>query len=318
MKHLFIVNPYARKLAGRADEIVEDIRAFFFNNYQQIKYDIHITRWRRDAEGFVRRYANGAAELVRVYAVGGMGTFFEVINGVAGLPNVQVTVFPFGIHNSFLHYFGTAMLERFQSLSNLVFAQCVALDLIRCCNKFGIGFCLIGVEAMSVQAGRSIINKLKFLSSEVTWTKAIYLSCGLYYLTQKKSLRHYRIDIDGKSFGGEYLNILIANQPYYGRKMSPAPDACPDDGYLDIYVAKPIPFPQRIGCVLDYMKGQYAKWPSFITHYRGKRVSIISDVVIPICFDGEMFFDTVIQAEVVPHAVNFTGPAGIDNAEREK
>jgi diacylglycerol kinase family enzyme len=317
MKHLFIVNPYARKLIGRVDEIVEDIRVFFFNNHQQIKYDIHITRWRRDAEGFVRRYVNGAPEIVRVYAVGGTGTFFEIINGVAGLPNVQVTIFPFGIHNSLLHYFGEAMVERFQTLSNLVFSRCISLDLIRCCNKFGVGFCLIGVEAMSVQMGRSIINKLKFLSSEGRWTKAIYFCSGLYYMSQKKTIRHYRIDIDGKSFGGEYLNILIANQPYYGSKMSPALDARPDDGFLDIYIAKPVPFHQRIGFVSDYMNGQYTKWFPFITHYRGRRVSITSDVVIPICFDGEMFFDTVIQAEVVPHAMNFTGPTGIDTAGRE-
>jgi diacylglycerol kinase family enzyme len=316
MKHLFIINPHARKLTGRVDELVEDIRAFFLN-YQQIQYDIHITRWRRDAEGFVRRYVNGAAEIVRVYAAGGTGTFFEVINGVAGLPNVQVTMLPFGIHNSFLHYFGKSTVDRFLTLSNLVFSRCISLDLIRCCNKFGAGFCLIGLEALAVQGERTLFNKLKFLPYDNIWAMIAYYCFGLYYMSQKTSLRHYRIDIDGKSFGGEYLNILIANQPYYGTKMRPAADARPDDGYIDIYVAKPIPLHQRISCIADYMKGQYAKWPQIITHYRGKRVSIISDIVIPICLDGEIFFDTVIQAEVIPHAADFAGPAGIDIAGRE-
>ncbi|MDR0761346.1 MAG: hypothetical protein LBF74_14765 [Treponema sp.] len=316
MKHLFIVNPKARRLAGRVDEVVEDIRAFFLN-YQQIQYDIHITRWRRDAEGFVRCYVNGAAEIVRVYAVGGTGTFFEVINGAVGLPNVQVTIFPFGIQNSSLHYFGQAHRERFLTLSNLVFARCLSLDLIRCGNKFGAGFCLAGMEAMSVKTGKAIIDSFKFLSCEDAWTSVVYLCTGLYYMAQKKSIRQYRIDIDGNSFGGEYFNITIANQPYCGGNMRSALEARPDDGFIDIYITKPVPLHQRIQFSVDCLKGQYTKWPHLVSHYRGKRVSITSDVVMPICFDGETFFDTAIHAEVVPHGIDFTGPIDIDSAGKE-
>jgi diacylglycerol kinase family enzyme len=303
-------------MAGRVDEVVGDIRAFFLN-HQQIQYDIHITRWRRDAEGFVRRYVNGAPEIVRVYAVGGMGTFFEVINGVVGMPNVQVTLFPFGVTNSFLYYFGKNNIDRFLSLKNLVFSQCVSIDLIRCGNKVGAGYCLVGLEAMTANTGKAVIDSLNFLPYGNIWTTAAYLLCGLYYMAQKKNVRHYRIDIDGNSFGGEYLNILIANQPYYTATMYPAADARPDDGLIDIYVSKPIPFPQRIKCFFDYIKGQYRKWPQVVKHYRGKRVSIVSDMVMPVCLDGEMFFDTVIQADVVPHAADFTGPITIDFAGGE-
>jgi diacylglycerol kinase family enzyme len=316
MKHLFVINPKARRLAGRVDEVAEEIRAFF-RNYPQIQYDIHITRWRRDAEGFTRRYVNGAAEIVRVYAVGGMGTFFEIINGAAGQPNVQVTLFPFGVENSFLHYFGKEIMERFLMLRNLVFSQCISLNLIRCGNKLGISFCLIGVEAMAAGTGNAIIDSLKHLPCRHIWTTVIYFFSNLYYMAQKKNIRHYRINIDGNSFGGEYLNIHIANQPHYGAGMRPAAGGRPDGNLIDIYVSKPVPFYQRIKYASDYISGQYAKWPQAITHYRGKRVSIISDMVMPVCLDGEIFFDTVIQAEVVPHAADFTGPAGIGSAGRE-
>jgi diacylglycerol kinase family enzyme len=315
MKHLFIINPKARRLAGRVDEVAEEIRAFFLN-YPRIRYDIHITRWRRDAEGFTQRYVNGAAEIVRVYAVGGTGTFFEVINGVVGLPNVQVTLFPFGVENSFLYCFGKDNLERFSTLRNLVFSQCISLDLIRCGNKFGIAFCIIGMEAMAAGTGRAIIDSLSFLPCGNTWTTRIYFWAGLYYLTQRKNIRHYRIDIDGNSFEGEYYTILIANQPYYGAKMCPAVDARPDDGFIDIYVSKPVSLHHCIKYASDFLKGQYTKWPQYIKHYRGKRVSIVSDTVMSVCLDGEIFFDTGIQAEVVPRAADFTGPAGISLAGR--
>jgi diacylglycerol kinase family enzyme len=314
MKHLFIVNPKARRLVGRLDEVVEDIRDFFLN-YPQIQYDIHITRWRRDAEGFTQRYVNGAVEIVRVYAVGGMGTLFEVINGAVGLPNVQVTLFPFGIENSFLLCFGRANIERFSTLRNLVFSQCISLDLLRCGNKFGMGFCLIGMEAMTAGTGKAVIDRLNFLPCGKFWTTAVYFFFGFYYRAQKKNLRYYRIDIDGNSFGGEYLTILIANQPYYGAKMRP--EARPDDGFIDVYVSKPASFHHHIKYTADYVKGQYTKWPQLIEHYRGKRVSITSDMVMSVCLDGEMFFDMVVQAEVVPHAVDFTRPANIGFAGKD-
>jgi diacylglycerol kinase family enzyme len=316
MKHLFVINPKARRLAGRVNEITEEIRAFFLN-HPQIRYDIHITRWRRDAEGFTRRYVDGAAEIIRVYAVGGNGTLFEVINGVAGLPNVQVTLFPFGVENSFLYCFGKDNVERFSTLRNLVFSHCISLDLIRCGNKFGTGFCIVGMDAMTAGTGKAIINSLNFIPCGNVWTAGIYFLVALYFMAQSKSIRHYRIDIDGYSFGGEYLNILIANQPYEGARIHPAAEARPDDGFIDIYMSKPVPFHQRINYISDYVKGRYTKWPQHIKHYRGKRVSIVSDTVMPVCFDGEIFFDTVIQAEVVPHAADFTGPAGIGFAGRE-
>jgi diacylglycerol kinase family enzyme len=208
-------------------------------------------------------------------------------------------------------------MERFLTLRNLVFSRCVSLDVIRCGNKFGMNFCLIGVEAMTAGTKKAVIDSLKFLPCKHILTFAIYFFISLYYMAHKKNIRYYRIDIDGNSFGGEYLNILIANQPYYGKMMRPAADARPDDGFIDIYLSRPVPFHKRVKYASDYIAGRYTKWPQAVTHYRGKRVSIVSDMVMPVCLDGEMFFDTVVQAEAVPHAADFTGPidAGFDGRE---
>ncbi|MDR0616136.1 MAG: acylglycerol kinase family protein, partial [Synergistaceae bacterium] len=95
MKHLFIVNPASVGVKAKKNEIVGKISAFFAD-YPDIGYDIYMTRWKRDAVGYVRRYALASDEFVRVYAVGGTGTLFEVINGAIGLPNVQVACYPLG------------------------------------------------------------------------------------------------------------------------------------------------------------------------------------------------------------------------------
>jgi diacylglycerol kinase family enzyme len=96
--------------------------------------------------------------------------------------------------------------------------------------------------------------------------------------------------------------------------MSPAVDARPDDGILDLYLVRAVPWIKLIGMALDYIRGFYYKWPHSISHFRGKIISISSDQIMSICIDGEMFYDSVIDYEVIPRAVDFACPIGIDRS----
>ena len=77
MKHLFIINPVAYKVKGELDEIIGEVKSFF-RSRTNAEYDIHGTRWERDAKGYVRRYANKTEGPFRVHSIGGSGTLFEV------------------------------------------------------------------------------------------------------------------------------------------------------------------------------------------------------------------------------------------------
>jgi diacylglycerol kinase family enzyme len=313
MKHLFIINPKARGLAGKVDHVAREIRSFFLN-YPNVRYDIHITRWKRDAVGYTRRYVFGAAEIVRVYAVGGTGTLFEVVNGVIGLPNVQVTMYPFGVDNAFLHCLGEENLELFRSLRNLVFSTSMALDVIRCGNNYGIGFGQIGVEAAATRQGDRIIARANLLRHEQFWTPGVYAFAAIYQAIYKDPVQHYRIDIDGTTLEGEYISILAANQPYYGINMKPAVEARPDDGLLDFYLVRPVLKPAFFKMTSDYIQGHYHKWPEAIFHYRGKRISVSSNEHMTVSLDGEMFFETTVHCEAIRQALVFAYPTGIDDS----
>jgi diacylglycerol kinase family enzyme len=306
MRHLFIINPDAHQLKGRTDDVIREIRSFFAN-YPQIRFDIHVTRWKRDAVGFTRRCVSGAGEIVRVYAVGGMGTLFEVINGVIGLPNVQVTAWPFGIDNSFLYYFGEKTIDWFRSLRNLVFSGVRALDVIRCGSNYSICSCYMGLEAVSAQYGDRIINRSGFFSQ---WAGGVYFTIAMYHALKKENEQPYHVSIDGLPLNGNYISLLIANQPYYAKGMYPAVDARPNDGILDLYLLRAAPGLKIIAMASDYVKGSYHKWPHNILHFRGKTITISSDQIMSICLDGEMFFDAVVEYEVIPHAVDFVCPPG--------
>jgi diacylglycerol kinase family enzyme len=313
MRHLFIVNPKALMLRGRTDEICREIRSFFAK-YPEIVYFIHVTRWKRDAVGFTRRFVSGAAEIVRVYAVGGMGTLFEVLNGIIGMPNVQVTSWPFGVDNSFLFYFGKDKIERFHSLRNLVFSGTVSLDVIRCGNNYGICAGYMGLEAIASSQGDRIIERVDALTEFLGNHSAVYVAAALYHGIKRDTEQSFKLVLDGLPLHGNYISILIANQPYYGNGLRPAPEAEPDDGTLDIYVTRAVSGIQFIPMALDYVQGHYYRWPQSIHHFRGKKLAVSSDQMIPICIDGELFYDTAIEYEVVPQAVDFVCPGAGNSA----
>jgi diacylglycerol kinase family enzyme len=310
MRHLFIVNPKARLLKGRTEDIVREIR-IFFGNYPQIKYSLHVTRWKRDAVGFTRRYVSGAEEIVRVYAVGGMGTLFEVINGVIGMPNVQIASWPFGLDNSFLYYFGADRMELFRSLRNLVFSRVAAFDLIRCGNNYGICSGFMGLEARAALDGDRLIDSVNFTipwSVRALHPGGFYMAAAIYHGLKKDRAQSYHVMIDGMPVHGIYTSILVANQPYYSKKMRPAMEAEPDDGILDIYLTRPVPRIKFFRIAADYAQGRYYKWPNSISHFRGKGISVSSDQMMTICIDGEIFFDASIEYEAIPRAVDFVCP----------
>ncbi|MDR2376270.1 MAG: hypothetical protein LBD96_07520 [Treponema sp.] len=310
MRHLFIINPRAFFIKGRIDKICQEVRSFFAN-FPHIKYDIHITRWKRDATVFVHRYVSGADMIVRVYAVGGMGTLFEVINGVAGLPNVQVACWPFGIDNTFLWFFGKEKMERFRSLKELVFSGVASFDLIKCGNNYSICAGYIGVEAIASRRGDSIIENMDFLPRWLTRRGGIYLILALYYCVKKENTQSYRVILDGNPLNGSYHSILVANAPYLASGINPAADARPDDGVLDVYLIQQVPYFRLPTLTFDYACGRYTKWSRYISHYRAKNINISSDQIMHICIDGEHFYDAAVDYEIIPHAVDFVCP-GID------
>ncbi|MDR2784520.1 MAG: hypothetical protein LBB83_01260 [Treponema sp.] len=304
MKHLFIINPKAYQIKGRINDIIREIEVIFAGS-SQFEYHIHITRWKRDASGFARRYVYGVEKIVRIYAVGGTATLFEVINGVIDLPNVQIAFWPFGRTNLFLQYFEADKREHFHSLRNLIFSDVVSFDLIRCGNNYGICFGIIGLEALVALHRYRIIEHAGILSG---LSDQICFAIGAYYGLKRKGEQYYNVVIDGKQQYEKYISLSAANQPFFTGNMRPASDAVPDDGLLDLYLIK-CPPPLRLFAVMsDYIQGNYHKWPQYISHFRGKKISISSEQVMLINLDGEYFYDTVIDCEVIPRAVDFVCP----------
>jgi diacylglycerol kinase (ATP) len=306
MKHLFIVNPTAGKIKGRLKKVVESIHAFFIEN-PHIRYDIHISRWERDAMAETRLHAEQSNGLLRVHVLGGSGTLHEVINAAVGLPNIQIAAYPFGNDNNFLQYFGTDKIHLFSSILGQVFSGTTPIDVMRCGHRYGITYGLAGVEAFTS----------KDRAGTFTHQSNIHETFFYIYTLIKTSFgsalngQDYRICLDGNIMDGTYISMLIANVPSYGKDLSPAVEAHPNDGFLEVYITKRMP---RLTIFLNtyrYLSGNYEKIPH-ISRYRGKKVSISSENNICLCLDGQVFYANEIDFEIIPYAIDFVCPSGID------
>lgn len=305
MKHLFIVNPMAGKITGRVNEIVNDIQSFFACN-PKLDYTIHITRWKRDASGYTLRYVNNTREIVRIYVFGGNGTFFEIINGAIGLPNVQIAWYPLGRNNSLLYSFGVERLSAFQSLRNLSLSPVSTIDTIKAGNNYMAINALIGGEAAAFKWGESMANHFNLPRN------LCYIGAGIVNGFFNRQSQRYYFEMEDTQFQGNFRSVLVTNAPTYGSGLRPAVDASLNDGYMDLYTIASIPQCKLLKVVGDYTQGNYKKWPGYIRHYRCKKLKITSDSIMTISLDGEFFYRTALNFEVFPGSLDFVCPPGIN------
>ncbi len=306
MKHLFIVNPFARHTKGQVKEIVNKIDSFF-ESYQNIEYQIHVTRWCRDAVGFVHRYLLQEKELVRIYAVGGTGTLFEVINGAVGMPNVQIACYPLGYSNSFIRYFGDDKKHLFLSLKNMVFSDTTPIDLIRCGTHYAISFSTIGLESESTKAVPDLMQKTK-LNADLCYI----MSAWWHAKKNAESQQKYKIMSATINESTEITSLLIANSPCYGRTFTPAPHAHPNSSNFDFYLTKKMSALKVISTSNQYLSGNHKKLTDTTPYFDMTNLTVSSDSVMSISIDGEMFYSTSVDYEIIPYGIDFVCPRGID------
>jgi diacylglycerol kinase family enzyme len=254
----------------------------------------------------IQDYVAGVTgEIVRIHSIGGTGTLFEVVNSVAGLPNIEVAAHPYGKANAFLRYFGNKNVKLFQSLKSQVFDKAVPVDIIRCGHNYAICYVISGVEGYANVLGD------KWIENGIP-VDISYMLAGVVMILKGKCGQNYFIEIDGGKIEGDFASVLVANVPCYGKNMYPAIDAHPDDGLLDVYVFKNAPKIKILSRIPAYTHGKYRNMPDFVSHYRAKKLKLSSDEVICMSLDSERIYGMSMEYEIMPKAVRFVCPDEID------
>ncbi len=300
MKYIFYINPVAGK--GKAqDKIIDSIKSYFADKNEDVK--IHITTSIGDAQANAKCEAE-TGEIIRMFACGGEGTVFEVLNGIAGYDNVELGVIPCGSANDFLKFFDSR--DNFLNIDEQINGETVEMDLIKAGDKYCLNGCSVGMDAV-VARDMSIFKKWPLVSGSLAYNLAIVKTfLGKLGIAAD-------ISVDGEAPQRKNcLFAVIANAPYYGGGYKGAPEAVPYDNKLDFTLVDKISKFKILKFLGIYKKGEHKKLDC-CTLKNCKCMEFVSEKPIPVNLDGEIIETTNMKFELVKSAVKFVVPKGITN-----
>lgn len=305
MKTVFLVNPSAGKRDPR-EGALPPFLAYW--QAQGAPFEVRLTEAPGHGEQVARQLA-AAGEELRLYAVGGDGTFREAAAGAAGCPNLHLGVIPCGSGDDLVRSFGGR--EVFLSPERQFRAQPRPLDLILTEYGPAAGMCAIGMDA-SVAYYMVQFKRLPLVTGPMAYNLAL-LKCFFGRLGIDME-----VAIDGEApFSGNFVFALAGNGQYYGGGYRGAPRAVPDDGLLEfVLIRKPgrLKILRMLG---TYKRGGHLDSPAFapyLEYRRGKRMEIRARQEAVATCDGECVKTRQISFTVSPGAFSFLQPLPAENS----
>lgn len=298
MKNLFIINPKAGK-KGQAQKLVKEIEAYFAAHGGE--YEICYTHAPGEGKTIARAHAQ-KGEPIRVFACGGDGSMFDVLNGIIHFPNAVLGVLPCGTGNDFLKYFENG--ELFSSLDAQMAGETVTIDAIQAGEYYCLNQASMGLDA-KVCAHKGKFNRIPFVGGKLAYTLAL-LYCFFTALKNK-----FTVQVDHTPpLSGEFLFSIAANGRYYGGGYMSAPRALVDDGLMDCVTITPVSRLRILSLLKKYTRGEHLDLP-ICTFTRGKTLTVICEEEAPVNLDGEVIFKKEITFQIAPNTVRFSLPKGV-------
>lgn len=298
MKYLFIINPAAGK-GNKQHEIIDSVNRYFKDKDDD--YEVYITSAAGDAKSKSIVAAQSGEELT-VFACGGEGTVFEVLNGIVGFENVKLGVIPCGSANDFLKFFESSV--PFSDIAEQIGGTAVPTDIIKANEYYCLNGCSVGMDAV-VARDMSIFKNWRGVSGSMAYKLAVIKTFF------GKIGVNINLSVDGEAAENEdCLFAVIANAPYYGGGYKSAPDADPFDGMLDFTKVKTISKLKVPGFLSLYEKGLHASL-DYADLKRCGSMEFTAQTAVPVNLDGEIIESKHMKFEIVKGGVNFVLPRSV-------
>ncbi len=302
MKNYFIVNPTSGNKTA-----LKTIKNLIGDN--DFDYEIIETEYQHHAINIVKNIAQKGEEC-RVFACGGDGSLFDVVNGAVGYDNVEVGIIPCGTGNDYIKYYGNK--KDFLTNDYLFNGEAIDIDLIRFQDKYCVNIASIGMDAYVCQQK----ERLKFLS-KISGKLAYIVALLITFLFHMSAKFKVKID-DEDFFERELMFIVAANGRYYGGSFNPTPNAIVNDGFIDAMTINKVSRLDVLSLIGKYQKGKHITLEDLCTIKRAKRVEVISEKTIPVNLDGELFDSNTAVFEMVESAVKFVIPSKLVKEHTKK
>ncbi len=305
MKHLFLINPNAGK--GKAFETVMP-KIKEATAERNMDYKVYVSKSSQDTHDYCKKIGE-SGEKTRIYACGGDGTIYDIVNAIYGYNNVEFAAVPLGSGNDFIRIFGTK--EQFMDIGAQIDGTAIKIDAIKCGDRIAVNQCSMGFDA-EVCSKQADFKKLPWLTGESAYT------ASLFYCLKSKTSNRFTIKIDdGEPITDNFVFAFCGNSRFYGGGYQAAPYAVPDDGLLDFSIVRAMKIPRLVTQIGNYKKGRHFKWPE-TTYVRGKKMTVHSDIPASVNVDGECDLVTDSTFEIIPSAFSFVIPTTSSYIEDRK
>lgn len=302
MKNFFIVNPIAGK--GKALNLVEEALKKIDQNYYK-NNDFQIIKTNFQGEGtqicnkLAKKFAN---EVINIFACGGDGTCFEVLNGIVGFENVNFGMIPVGSCNDFLKSFPDF---DFMNIEKQIEGKTKKIDIIKINDEYVLNVANFGFDARANDDQLKL--RKKFKSVKKAYNYALFKNIISPKLGDKAIVK---VD-DLIVFDGKILLAAVANAQFYGGGFKCAPYAQVDDGLIDIIIVKKVSILTFARLVKYYKKGKHlddSRFNKYVTFKQGRIVEIVAKNNLVSSFDGEVRNNQAYNMKIVDHKINFIIP----------
>ncbi len=274
----FIANILSGK--GLGNKNLKKITAYC--DLHNIEYSVHITNARGHASTIAKELSkNGARTIV---AVGGDGTFHEILGGIRSFENTSLGFIPSGRGNDFANGMGIP-LDPVKALEIILKGKHKNIDYIqvgekRCLNIGGTG---LDIDVLKRVAGRQ--GKITYLNS-------------LLYCVNHFTPYRIEVTLPGEA-KVEYSAVIvgICNGTQFGGGLKLSPRSKFDDGLMDLVIIL-MPKGSIWPALFKFLKGKHIDLPITKT-IRCEEVTIHPLDGRPIQLDGEIYENADLTCKIV-------------------
>ena len=288
--YALIINPISGN--GRGERELPRIEALL--RRESVPYRTFVAESAAEA----RTYARQAVEekMTGVIAVGGDGTLFEVINGMAG-SELTLLFACCGTGNDFIK---TLHLPKdpVEALGAQLHAPLSRIDIGRMNETYFLNVSGTGFDVEVLRQAEKY--------------KRTHKELGVYLRGVRDAIRTFRpiearLGFDGAEPQARRFTIIsIGNGRYIGGGMRAVPMAQVNDGFFDVVTTRPLPR-WAIGFLMAvYVPGWYAYTP-FVQRARCKRLRILCPGMT-VNLDGELIDCDEAAFELLAAALPVRGP----------
>tara|TARA_Y100001970_G_C14186919_1_gene833133 strand:- start:633 stop:1520 length:888 start_codon:yes stop_codon:yes gene_type:complete len=250
-------------------------------------------------------YSGHAIDLVRscdlekydfVCAIGGDGTFNEVLNGMLIRDDsikIPIGLIPGGTGNSFMKTIDC--LEPVDAINKIFSNKLRSIDVMKVNTSDRIYYSL-NLVGWGMATDISIFaERLRFVGGQR------YNIASIFEIIKNKK-REAKLIVDGEERNDDYCFIISCNTKYIGKGMKMAPYASIDDGLIDLIIVKKTSrttllsvFPKLFnGTHIDHDACEYLQCRSF---------SIIPNEKGQLNIDGEIIGSTPVNVNIIKEGI---------------